>query len=136
MTAWNEPGSSWRSSRLVPIAWMLVGCSGGEEALPPDVYTAGEPVEHLGVAALEPAVVEHPSGAVFVSGWGESDVQPLLWKSLDGGVGVERRDTRYRRRVLPCDVPRQWGLGDVTAIFNPSEGRTGFSWREIVPMAK
>lgn len=87
----NSRLSRWKSW-LVPVAWMLSACSGDEGRRLPTGYTVGEAVEHLGPAAFEPMVVEHPSGALFVSGWGDSDVQPLLWKSLDGGRSWERVD--------------------------------------------
>jgi hypothetical protein len=39
--------------------------------------------------AREPMLVEHPSGALFVSGYGTptgaQDLPPNLWKSADGG---------------------------------------------------
>lgn len=41
-------------------------------------------VERLGAPAREPMIVEHPSGALFVSGYGSG--RPTLWKSLDRGA--------------------------------------------------
>ena len=45
-------------------------------------------VEHLGAPAREPMIVEHPSGAQFVSGYGAS--RPTLWKSRDRGATWRR----------------------------------------------
>lgn len=44
----------------------------------------GSPVEHLGLRAREPMVVEHPDGTLFVAGYGED--LPTLWSSRDGGA--------------------------------------------------
>lgn len=41
-------------------------------------------VEHLDAPAREPMIVEHPSGALFVSGYRSG--RPTLWKSLDRGA--------------------------------------------------
>jgi hypothetical protein len=41
-------------------------------------------VEHLDAPAREPMIIEHPSGAQFVTGYGAG--QPRLWKSLDRGA--------------------------------------------------
>jgi hypothetical protein len=41
------------------------------------------PVNHVGKRARETMIVEHPSGALFVAGYGEST--PTLWKSSDRG---------------------------------------------------
>jgi hypothetical protein len=42
------------------------------------------PVEHVGVLAREPMVVQHPDGTLFVSGYGAPS--PKLWKSRDKGA--------------------------------------------------
>ncbi|MEP7008809.1 MAG: sialidase family protein [Acidobacteriota bacterium] len=46
------------------------------------------PVEHLGQRTREPMVVEHPSGTLFVAGYGEST--PTLWASRDEGATWDR----------------------------------------------
>ena len=43
---------------------------------------------HVDALAREAALVEHPSGALFVSGYG--DPGPKLWRSDDGGSTWER----------------------------------------------
>jgi hypothetical protein len=47
-------------------------------------------VEHPDVPAREPMIVEHPSGAQFVSGYGS--FRPRLWKSVDHGATWTRVD--------------------------------------------
>jgi hypothetical protein len=45
---------------------------------------AVDSVDHVDVLAREPMVVRHPSGTLFVSGYGDSI--PHLWKSTDNGA--------------------------------------------------
>jgi hypothetical protein len=47
-------------------------------------------VDHIGVLAREPMVVELPDGALFASGYGSG--HPALWKSLDHGATWNRVD--------------------------------------------
>jgi len=47
-------------------------------------------VEHVDRKAREPMLVEHPNGALFVSGYGEA--APTLWKSTDRGTTWTRVD--------------------------------------------
>lgn len=85
----------------IPLMAALLGCSGGvdpQTLVTPD--SAGdklafaEPVEHVDLLARETMVVEHPSGVLFVAGYGGSNLgePPLLWKSADGGASWERVD--------------------------------------------
>jgi len=61
------------------------------QASPQVPLALSPPVHHLDSLAREPMVVEHPSGTLFVSGYGsqvtgvDPNVPPLLWKSSDGG---------------------------------------------------
>lgn len=77
---------------FLSVAWLLTSCSGNDSEPLPVTFTLADRVEIVGTAAHEPMVIEHPSGALFLSGWGQSDVQPLLWKSLDGGRSWEQLD--------------------------------------------
>ncbi len=52
--------------------------------------TLEDPIHHLDALAREPMVVEHPGGALFVTGYGGGT--PHLWKSTDGGATWERVD--------------------------------------------
>jgi hypothetical protein len=47
-------------------------------------------VEHIDVVGREPMLAEHPSGALFVAGYGEP--RPTLWKSTDRGATWSRVD--------------------------------------------
>jgi len=57
-----------------------------------------QPVHHLDRLAREPMVVLHPSGTLFVSGYGsqvtgtDPEAVPRLWKSSDGGAHWETVD--------------------------------------------
>lgn len=53
-------------------------------ATPATTLVMANPVEHLGLRAREPMVVEHPDGTLFVSGFGE--LVPTLWRSRDRGA--------------------------------------------------
>ncbi len=70
----------------------LVGCGGSDDgrATMADatalVFT--DSTHHVDALAREAALVEHPSGALFVSGYG--DPGPKLWRSDDGGSTWER----------------------------------------------
>ena len=65
-----------------------------ETAAPVEIVLA-EPVHHLDELAREPMLVEHPTGTIFVSGYGGTLLPkraPHLWKSTDGGASWERVD--------------------------------------------
>jgi hypothetical protein len=68
------------------IVW---GCRGGSARPAPsardtaDPLVLSAPVDHLDALAREPMVVEHPGGALFVTGYGDS--VPHLWRSSDRG---------------------------------------------------
>jgi hypothetical protein len=57
--------------------------------------TVVDSVSHLQALAREPMVVEHPRGALFVSGY-EAGMDPMavpnLWRSDDGGASWQRLD--------------------------------------------
>lgn len=67
-------------------------------------------VEHLDTLAREPMLVEHPSGALFVSGY--NAVRPALWRSLDGG-------TRWERIELGTAADGAIGNSDVDLTVAP-----------------
>lgn len=54
------------------------------------------PIDNLDALAREPMIVEHPNGALFVSGYGASYIsgkkmdEPALWESQDGGTTWSR----------------------------------------------
>jgi len=56
------------------------------------------PVHHIDSVAREPMLVEHPSGALFISGYGsqvtgvDPKARPNLWRSDDGGTTWSRVD--------------------------------------------
>lgn len=68
---------------------IVLGCRGDSaQPAPPARDTAGPlvlsaPVDHLDALAREPMVVEHPGGALFVTGYGDN--VPHLWRSSDKG---------------------------------------------------
>ena len=74
----------------------LVGCSGRSDRVPPSPTTPVEPTalvlvdstHSLESLAREPMVAVHPTGALFVSGYGLPG--PKLWKSGDGGATWQR----------------------------------------------
>jgi hypothetical protein len=52
-------------------------------------------VDHIDEAAREPAIIEHPDGTLFVTGYGSPDEEqpqtvPRLWKSTDHGASWSR----------------------------------------------
>lgn len=75
------------SVTLAATTALIAACS----SLPPARAAAlvlTQRVEHIDVVGREPMVVEHPSGALFVAGYGEP--RPTLWKSVDGGATWNR----------------------------------------------
>lgn len=93
---------------LLPALIVMLACGGGpiedtepaEDPSPatPDVLTVAAPIHHLEGLAREPMVVEHPSGTLFVAGFGsqvtgvDPKATPHLWKSADGGATWSRVD--------------------------------------------
>lgn len=81
---------------LLSLVALGSGCAGGTDhrtaarVARGETLVVAEPVDHVGVLAREPMVVEHPDGTLFVSGYG--DPAPALWKSLDGGATWTRVD--------------------------------------------
>ncbi len=88
---------------ILLVSFVLGGCGGGVSTrsindpgleAPPGVpaeLVLHDPVHYLGGLAREPMVVEHPNGALFVTGYGsqvhgvDPDAPPSLWRSTDGG---------------------------------------------------
>src|SRR5918993_1464052 len=79
-------------STVTLSAGVLLAASGASGTLDDQTATgvqkAGQlrlssPVDHLGKMARETMIVEHPSGALFVAGYGDS--MPTLWRSSDRG---------------------------------------------------
>ncbi|MCG8462835.1 MAG: glycoside hydrolase [Holophagales bacterium] len=78
---------------------VLAGCVAGEKDLETSevapttrLLLVDEPVHILGQLAREPMVVAHPSGTLFLSGFGsqihgiDPNRPPYLWRSTDGGT--------------------------------------------------
>ncbi|MEO8681722.1 MAG: sialidase family protein [Vicinamibacterales bacterium] len=78
------------SGVMLGLAAIAVGCSRADQAVkaPPATSPAplviANPVEHVGLRAREPMVVEHPDGTLFLAGYGEP--VPTLWTSPDQGA--------------------------------------------------
>jgi hypothetical protein len=101
-------------SREIPLLWTgvialslvaLTSCRrsgeadrGSPKAVASWTLTLSAPIDHLGMVAREPMIVEHPDGTLFVVGFGASRVgqkskdEPTLWKSHDGGATWARVD--------------------------------------------
>lgn len=61
----------------------------------PTVLTQYQTIDLIDDPAHEPMVVQHPDGTLFVAGFGatpDTNSQPQLWKSGDGGVSWVRVD--------------------------------------------
>lgn len=69
---------------------LLVAAAACGRVAPPPTLAVAQRVEHLDRVAREPMIVEHPSGALFVSAYNMR--QPALWKSTDGGASWARAD--------------------------------------------
>ena len=64
---------------------VLAGCRGASrEPAGPTSFRLSPPVEHVEFLAREPMVVQHPSGTLFVTGYGSP--VPHLWRSSDDGA--------------------------------------------------
>jgi hypothetical protein len=95
-------------NRLAPWLIVLGACGGAtsEQNAPtadlppvaPTALTVAAPVHHIDSVAREPMLVEHPSGALFVSGYGsqvtgvDPKAAPNLWRSDDDGASWNRVD--------------------------------------------
>ncbi len=88
--------------RLVAAGLALVLVGGSATSAADEPLELAEPVHHLDLLAREPMLVEHPSGALFVAGYGsqvtatDPEAQPRLWKSVDGGTSWSRVDVGTR----------------------------------------
>ncbi|MFL6248708.1 MAG: sialidase family protein [Thermoanaerobaculia bacterium] len=71
--------------RLIVLALVFIAGCATATSLQPVLH-----VEHINVVGREPMLVEHPSGALFVAGYGEP--RPTLWKSTDRGATWSRVD--------------------------------------------
>jgi hypothetical protein len=61
----------------------------------PNELIQTQKVDHIDNPAHEPMVVQHPDGTLFVAGFGatpDTESQPQLWKSSNGGESWERVD--------------------------------------------
>jgi hypothetical protein len=83
--------SAVKCALIAVVVWVvpILARQAGNDA---NAFTLSAPTHHQfdDRFALEPMLVEHPSGALFVSGYGSltppSNIQtPNLWKSTDGG---------------------------------------------------
>lgn len=90
---------------LVLALGALGGCARGPQearpsgpAPPPERLWLAAPVLWLDSLAREPMLVEHPSGVLFVSGYGsqstgtDPNAVPSLWQSADSGATWQRVD--------------------------------------------
>jgi hypothetical protein len=86
---------------LVPLILALTGCglAAGDRAATtttaPTALALTDSVSVLGALAREPMVIEHPGGALFVTGYGLPG--PKLWKSSDHGASWQRVDVGTER---------------------------------------
>jgi BNR/Asp-box repeat len=75
--ACRRPGEAGRGAPETAATWSL---------------DLAAPMDHLGVVAREPMIVEHPNGTLFVGGYGAAFMsgkktdEATLWKSRDGGT--------------------------------------------------
>lgn len=76
--------------RSALVSGALLICAVGSGAFAETVLVAEQRVEHVDVAAREPMIAEHPSGTLFVAGYGAP--QPTLWTSADRGASWRRVD--------------------------------------------
>lgn len=87
------------SSRLLSIGMVLSCFTVAEVASQPRELELRSRVDHIDTLAREPMIVEHPSGALFVSGYPSQvtgrdwTVPPLLWRSEDEGSTWARIDS-------------------------------------------
>lgn len=88
-----------RASRMIVVVALAAAgaCASGSRpaAEKQPRLTVTDSVTHLEALAREPMVVQHPSGALFLTGYsGSSDPRavPQLWRSEDGGVSWSQVD--------------------------------------------
>jgi len=78
-----------KNLRLVSTFVLLLSAATFADSTPSGMLTLLRQVDYLDNRAKEPMVVEHPSGTLFVSGYGAGQdgpqTIPRLWKSSDGG---------------------------------------------------
>jgi len=93
----------------IPLLAGLLGC-GGQAPAAPTALVLETSVHHVDALAREPMVALHPTGALFVSGYGLPG--PKLWKSLDGGA-------TWRRVDVGTEADGAVGNSDVDLAIGP-----------------
>ena len=81
---WQRTSEGWR---LNSETFVALGCTGSARC-PADTSGVAtldvvQRVEHLDTLAREPMLIEHPNGALFVTGYNRH--HPRMWKSTDHG---------------------------------------------------
>lgn len=83
---------------LLTLGMVFSGIAFAEVASQPQALKLQSRVDHIDTLAREPMIVQHPSGALFVSGYPSQvtgrdwTVPPLLWRSEDDGRRWIRAD--------------------------------------------
>lgn len=101
--------------------------------------TLTAPTHHLDSVAREPMLVEHPSGVLFVSGYGsqvtgvDPKAPPNLWKSIDGGATWSRVDigTPEDGAIGNSDVDLALGADGALYFVSMGFNRTSFEGTHI-----
>jgi len=84
---------------LIAVLASAIAILARQPGAAPNALTVGAPIHHVfdDRMAREPMIVEHPTGALFVAGYGMlnrpwPEGPPNLWKSADGGKSFSRVD--------------------------------------------
>ena len=135
--------------RLTAAALTLaVGCGPRAEPRAPTGLAIVDSVDHVDALAREPMVVRHPSGTLFVSGYGQPG--PKLWQSRDQGaswtrvaVGTEADGAVGNSDVdlavgpegtlyfITMGYDRQKLEGTHVAVGVSHDGGTGWTWTRL-----